>query len=164
MHGAGHQHLPGRDGPRAAALADLGHLLAGSNDYSLPACPDPQISNCLDVTGHELPHAPTNSLTALFEHTFRFGDGSRLAPRIAFHWESSSWLSVFNLGEGDQQKSYTRTDLGLRYQAAKQWYVDAYVQNVEDGRIKTNAQNAFGVWQSQYLPPRTYGVNIGYDF
>jgi iron complex outermembrane receptor protein len=143
---------------------ELGHLLAGSNDYTLPACPDPQISSCLDVTGHELPHAPSNSLTALFEHTFRFADGSRLAPRIAFHWESSSWLSVFNLGEGDQQKSYTRTDLGLRYQAAKQWYVDAYVQNVEDGRVKTNAQNAFGVWQSQYLPPRTYGVNVGYDF
>jgi iron complex outermembrane receptor protein len=71
---------------------------------------------------------------------------------------------VFNLGDGDLQKSYTRTDLGLRYQSMKQWYADAYVQNVEDGRIKTNAQNSFGVWQSQYLPPRTFGVNVGIAF
>jgi hypothetical protein len=31
--------------------------------------------------------------------------------------------------------------------------------------VKTNAQNSFGgVWQSQYLPPRTYGVTGGFDF
>jgi iron complex outermembrane receptor protein len=142
----------------------LGYLLAGSNDYTLPACPDPKISKCLDVTGHRLPHSPTGSLQALLEHTFHFANGDTLAPRVAFHYESGSWLSVFNLGEGDWQKAYSRTDLGLRYQSMKQWYLDAYVQNVEDGRIKTNAQNSFGTWQSQYLPPRTFGVNVGLAF
>jgi iron complex outermembrane receptor protein len=142
----------------------LGYLLAGSNDYALPACPDPKISKCLDVTGHRLPHSPTVSGTAQYEHTFRFADGSKLAPRVNFHYESGSWLSVFNLGPGDVQKAYTRTDLGLRYSAAKDWYVDAFVQNVEDGRIKTNAQNSFGAWQSQYLPPRTFGFNAGFNF
>ena len=142
----------------------LGYLLAGSNDYVLPKCPDPLISSCLDVTGHRLPHAPTVSGQAQYEHTFRFADGSTLAPRISLHYESSSWLSVFNMGDGDLQKSYTRTDLGLRYQAAKDWYLDAFVQNVEDGRVKTNAQNSFGAWQSQYLPPRTFGFNAGYNF
>jgi iron complex outermembrane receptor protein len=142
----------------------LGNLVAGSNDYSLPVCADTRISTCLDVTGNRLPHAPTVSGQALYEHTFHFADGSKLAPRVSFHYESSSWLSVFNLGPGDAQKSYTRTDLGLRYQAAKDWYVDAFVQNVEDGRIKTNAANGTGVWESQYLPPRTYGLNAGYNF
>ena len=143
---------------------ELGYLLAGSNDYSLPACPDTQISNCLNVTGHRLPHSPTGSITAQYEHTFRFADGSKLAPRVNLHYESASWLSVFNLGEGDEQKAYTRTDLGLRYSAAKDWYADAYVQNVENGRIKTNAQNSFGAWQSQYMAPRTYGINAGINF
>ena len=143
---------------------ELGYLLAGSNDYALPACPDPKISACLNVTGHRLPHSPTGSITAQYEHTFRFADGSKLAPRVNLHYESASWLSVFNLGEGDEQKAYTRTDLGLRYTAAKDWYVDAYVQNVENGRIKTNAQNSFGAWQSQYMAPRTYGVNAGFNF
>ena len=142
----------------------LGYLIAGSNDYSLPACADTRISTCLDVTGHRLPHAPTVSGQAQYEHAFHFADGSKLSPRVSFHYESSTWLSVFNLGSGDQQKSYTRTDLGLRYQAAKDWYVDAFVQNVEDGRIKTNAANGTGVWESQYLAPRTFGINAGISF
>jgi iron complex outermembrane receptor protein len=116
------------------------------------------------VTGHQLPHAPKVSGQAQYEHTFRFASGSKLQPRVNFHYESGSWLSVFNLGEGDRQKSYTRTDLGLRYSAAKDWYVDLFVQNVEDGRVKTNAQNSFGTWQSQYMPPRTFGVNAGIAF
>ena len=28
----------------------------------------------------------------------------------------------------------------------------------------TNAANSFGAWQSQYLPPRTFGVNVGLAF
>ena len=142
----------------------LGYLLAGSNDYSLPTCPDPKITSCLNVDGHRMPHSPTGSMQFQYEHTFRFADGGKLEPRINLHYESASYLSVFNLGDGDTQKAYARTDLGLRYQAAKQWYVDAYVQNVSDGRVKTNAQNSFGTWQSQYMPPRTFGVNMGYEF
>jgi iron complex outermembrane receptor protein len=144
---------------------ELGQLFGGSNDYALPPCPVPGIGNCLDVTGHRLPHSPTASGTIQYEHTFRFGDGSTLAPRIKLHHETSSWLSVFNLGEGDLQKAYTTVDLGLRYTAAKDWYVDAYVRNAGDEKVKTQAQNAFGgVWQAQYMAPRTYGVNVGVSF
>ena len=46
----------------------------------------------------------------------------------------------------------------------RDWYADFYVRNVEDAKIKTNAQNSFGVWQSQYLAPRTFGVNVGLYF
>jgi iron complex outermembrane receptor protein len=71
---------------------------------------------------------------------------------------------VFNLGEGDQQAAYTRADLGLRYAANKGWYVDAFVQNASNAKVKTNAQNSFGVWQSQYMPPRLFGVSAGMTF
>lgn len=152
----------------------LGHLVAGSNDYTLPVCPPEfgggtgpgQIPKCLNVTDHNLPHAPTFAAQLLYEHSFRFDNGAVLAPRVSTHFETGSWLSVFNLGDGDRQKSYTRTDLALRYSAAgpKPWWIDLFVQNVEDDKVKTNAQNAFGPWQAQYLPPRTFGVNLGVDF
>jgi iron complex outermembrane receptor protein len=142
----------------------LGHLIAGSNDYALPKCVDPKISTCLDVTGHKLPHAPTFSAQLLYEHRVHLPNGATLAPRASVHFETSSWLSVFNLGSPDEQSSYTRTDLGLRYNARKSWWVDGYVQNLENGRIKTNAQNGFGPWQSEYLPPLTIGMNVGIDF
>ncbi|HZR36884.1 MAG TPA: TonB-dependent receptor [Nevskia sp.] len=164
----------------------LGRLIAGSNDYTLPgttpignlpACPlnfnpDGTLippgnrTTCLDVTHHDLPHAPIFAAQVLYEHSFRFDSGAVLAPRVATHFETGSWLSVFNLGDGDRQTSYTRTDLALRYTAAspKPWWVDLFVQNVEDGKVKTSAQNSFGPWQAQYLPPRTFGVNVGADF
>jgi len=142
----------------------LGHLIAGSNDYALPICAVPGISNCLDVTGHELPHAPSLSAQLQYEHAFHLDSGAVLTPRISAHYESSSWLSVFNLGDGDRQDAYVRGDLGLRYVSPKTWYVDALVQNVGDGKVKTNAQNAFGVWQSQYMAPLTFALNVGTYF
>jgi len=143
--------------------AELKHLIGGSNDYSLPKCSVPGIDTCLDVTGNTMPHSPRFSAQLQYQHSFQLADGT-LIPRISTHYETSSWLSVFNLGEPDRQKAYNRTDIGLRYDANSKWYFDAFVRNVEDGKIKTSAMNANGPWQAQYLPPRTYGINVGRSF
>lgn len=144
----------------------LGFLIAGSNDYSLPACTVPGISTCLNVTGHELPHAPAASFQLAYEHSFDLPNGGAIVPRVSTHIETSSWLSVFNLGSGDKQDAYTRTDLSLRYESPSShpWSIEAFVRNVEDGNIKTNAQNAFGAWQAEYLPPRTFGIDVKASF
>jgi iron complex outermembrane receptor protein len=99
----------------------------------------------------------------VYSHKVQLSGGT-LTPRISTHYETSSWLSVFNLGEPDRQKAYTRTDLGMRYDADKKWYVDLFVRNVADKDVKTSAQNPQGVWQAQYLAPRTFGFNAGYTF
>lgn len=144
--------------------AKLGQLVGGSNDYLLPACNLPGISTCLDVTGNRMPHTPNVSVQLLYQHMFELADGATLTPRLSTHYETASWLSVFNLGEGDRQKAYTRSDIGLRYAANRSWWIDAFVRNVGDTKVKTSAMNAFGAWQAQYLPPRTIGVNTGIDF
>jgi iron complex outermembrane receptor protein len=141
----------------------LGYLVAGSNDYALPFCPDLG-SNCLDVTGNVMPHAPKFSAHLNYQHTFRMDDGNTLIPRISVHYETKSELSIFNLGPEDQQKAYAKYDIGLRYQGPKQFWVDAFVRNVGDKRIKTSAMNGGNVWVAQYLPPRTIGINAGIDF
>jgi iron complex outermembrane receptor protein len=147
----------------AYTKAELGTLIGGSNDYQLPACPIKDISSCLDVTGNTMPHAPKFSTQVVYSHMFQLSAG-KLTPRISTHYETASWLSVFNLGDPDRQKAYTRTDLGLRYDADKKWYVDLFVRNVADKDIKTSAQNPQGIWQAQYLAPRTFGFNAGYTF
>lgn len=151
----------------------LGTLIyAGSNDYAgLPACP-PQsnLANCMNITGHTLPHAPDASLTAIYEHDFHLSNGGRVTPRLSTQYQSTQWLSVFNLGAGDQQKSYVRTDLSLRYtEPQDRWWVNAYVQNIGNDDVRTNAmrfQDANGsfIYVSQYLPPRTYGIELGLWF
>ncbi|MRW93331.1 TonB-dependent receptor plug domain-containing protein [Duganella sp. FT80W] len=143
--------------------ATLKHLVGGSNDYKLPVCPlDPSIT-CLDVSGNTMPHTPKFSAQLQYQHSFELAEGT-LIPRISTHYETASWLSVFNLGDPDRQKAYNRTDIGLRYDAQSKWYFDAFVRNVEDGKIKTSAMNANGPWQAQYLPPRTFGINVGRSF
>lgn len=156
------------DGRLSVALAvldtKLGHLIAGSNDYALPPCTvDTRIETCLDVSGHKLPHAPKFSTTVQYQHTFRLADGSTLVPRITARYEDEVRLSVFDLGPEDRQKAYASADLGLRY-SKDRWWVDAFVRNVSDKKIKTSAFNGFGPWLAQYKPPRTVGINTGYDF
>ena len=152
---------------------ELGTLVyAGSNDYQgLPACPPASnLANCANVTGNDLPHAPNVSLTAIYEHDFHLGNGGRLTPRISAQYQSSQWLSYFNLGEGDQQKAYTRGDLSLRYtEPGDKWWVNAYVQNISDGKIRTSAgrflmSDGSLQYVSQYLAPRTYGLQFGVWF
>jgi iron complex outermembrane recepter protein len=151
----------------------LGTLLyAGSNDYGgLPACaPASGIGSCLDVSGNELAHAPDIALTLIYEHKFILGSGGTLTPRISAHYESETWLSPFNLGDGDKQKAYGRGDFMLRYapQDAK-WWAGLYVNNISDVKVRTNAgRTALSggqfIYTSQYLAPRTFGVNFGVEF
>lgn len=151
----------------------LGSLLyAGSNDYQgLPACaPQSGISACMNISGNDLPHAPDVSLTAIYEHDFHLGNGGRLTPRFSGQYQSDQWLSTFNLGAGDKQKAYFRGDLALRYtEPQDRWWAAAFVQNVTDGRVRTSAGRFAmpdGSFQyvSQYLPPRTFGVQLGVWF
>lgn len=145
---------------------------AGSNDYQgLPACPPASgIGNCLDVTGNELAHAPDAQLHVVYEHDFDLANGGRITPRISAHYETESWLSPFNLGDGDKQESYARGDFTLRYEAPEgKWWMDLFVDNIADGRVRTNAgrtQVSPGnfIYLSQYLPPRVFGVNFGFAF
>ena len=151
----------------------LGTLLyAGSNDYQgLPPCP-PQsnLSSCMNISGHTLPHAPDASLTAIYEHDFHLPNEGRLTPRISAQYQSMQWLSPFNLGSGDQQKAYVRSDFSLRYtEPQDRWWANVYVQNITDDKIRTNAMrfaeaNGGFVYVSQYLPPRTYGIELGVWF
>ncbi len=158
----------------------LGYLEAGSNDYGNlvanfgpggairngPACSIPGTA-CATFSGNTLAHSPSFSTQAIFEHDFHMMNDGTLTPRISFHYETSSWLSLFNDGPGDQQKAYSRTDLSLTYRAPgeKRWSIEAYVQNVEDGKIRTNAgATGDNIYTSQYLPPRTFGGNFRLDF
>ncbi len=164
----------------AFTKSKLGELVGFSNDYALPACTDrralanpslpynaatnPYVSaSCLDVTGNRMPHAPTFSGTLLYEHAFALASG-KLTPRTSIHYETASYLSVFNLGEGDRQNAYARVDIGARYTTGT-WYTDVFMRNVSDGKIKTSAGGGTaGVFTAQYKPPRTAGMNVGVDF
>ncbi|MBO9560919.1 MAG: TonB-dependent receptor [Caulobacter sp.] len=126
-------------------------------------------AHAVQLKGNELPHAPHFSGTVAYEHTFELANG-RVIPRISTHFESKSWLSYFNQGAPDQQGSYTRTDVSLRYEPAEApWSAEVFVQNLEDKNIKTGAgaagvPNYAPIWTAVYQPPRTWGVRLKTKF
>ncbi len=146
-----------------------GSGLLGSNDYAnLPSpCPDSRIGACVDVTGNTLPHAPDFATQVVYQHDFHLGNGATLTPRASFHYETSSWLSLLHDGAGDKQRSWHRTDLNLEYRvnADRPWSITAWVQNLEDKKVRTNAgATSDNIYTSQYQPPRTFGMDFRVDF
>ncbi|MFD1104987.1 TonB-dependent receptor [Sphingobium olei] len=149
-------------------------------------------SSIVELKGNELAHAPRFSATLSYEHDFELASGARITPRFTTHYETKSWLSYFN-GDAnpfmnanlpadnmpdrgtngtdwDRQKAYFRSDASIRFNSADQNYsVEAFVQNIENGRIRTGA-GAFGapryepVFLSNLQPPRTWGVRARANF
>ena len=121
----------------------------------------------MDATGNALPHSPTFSMQMIWEHSFLLPNDATLTPRVSSHFETSSWLSILHDGSGDKQPAYTRTDFNMIYRAPgrKHYELEFYVQNIEDGDIRTNAlATSDNIYTSQFLPPRTFGFNARYDF
>ncbi len=122
-------------------------------------------AHAVQLKGNELPHAPHFSGTVAYEHTSSWPTAGS-SRRIATHFESKSWLSYFNQGAPDQQKSYTRTDVTLRYEPAEApWSVEAFVQNLEDKNIKTGAgaagvPNYDPIWTAVYQRRRAPGASV----
>jgi iron complex outermembrane recepter protein len=143
--------------------------------YSLnPANP---LANVANIKGNDLPHAPAASLTVGYDHTFGLPNGDALVSHLTSHFETMSWLSYYNervpiggVADWDRQKAYSRTDYSLIYQGLgdKRYEVEAYVRNIEDHNVKSNAY----VYMIQnvpyplavYQPPRTWGVRLRYRF
>ena len=131
-----------------------------------------------NLQGNQLPHAPTFSGTLGWDHVFDLANGGDVTTHINTHLETKSFLSVFNYGNYDTQGSYTRTDVSIRYDAPPRhpYSVEFYVQNLEDGNIKTlsatynNSSPAANgvftnpVWQAQYMAPRVFGARATVQF
>jgi iron complex outermembrane recepter protein len=148
--------------------------------YSLnPADP---LANVTNIKGNELPHAPAASATLGYDHSFGLPNGDALVSHVSTHFETMSWLSYYNervpiggVSDWDKQTAYSRTELAAIYkgQGDKKYEVEAYVRNLEDHNIKTNAyvymvQNSASTLVPYplaiYQPPRTYGITFRYRF
>ena len=150
-------------------------ITVDSRLYSLnPADPLDHVQN---FKGNELPHSPPVSLTLGYDHTFELGNGDMLVPHVAFHYEARSWLSYYNerapiggVSDWDQQTAYTRTDATLTYKSGSEhkWEAEAFVKNIEDKNIKTNAYvyeiNGVNEPLAIYMPPRTFGGKVRVKF
>jgi iron complex outermembrane recepter protein len=80
-----------------------------------------------------------------------------------FHASGSYWVVPGSTYALDKQKSYTMTDLHLSYEGTKGFYLTAWAKNLENNAVTTYSEGPhFNLWY--LLPPRTYGLTIGYKY
>jgi iron complex outermembrane receptor protein len=123
--------------------------------------------NC-QLAGNTLAFSPRFIVALGFEHSwYELWDGT-VTFAVRSHLQTKEYFDAFNLPD-TTMGGYTSTDLNLIYESAKGgWKVDAYVRNIENATILTDAQpvatgglnsNVYG-----FAPPRTFGVKISKSF
>ncbi|MCY4211532.1 MAG: TonB-dependent receptor [Gammaproteobacteria bacterium] len=126
-----------------------------------------------DASGNRLTRAPEFTATiALVPLIWSAPFGGTFEPRVQFHYQSNVSLSILDR-PFEQQDSYTRTDVSLRYQSGGGfWYAELYGLNLENEDVATY-QECFDFRQvgaatrqceRTYAAPLTWGARIGVQF
>ena len=98
-------------------------------------------------------------------YTIGLGSAGTLTPEFQTYYNSGYILTDLTPDYGSN-KAYTKTDLRLTYRTADgAYYVQAYVNNVENEAIITRAvYTNHRALLVNYAPPRTYGLTGGIRF
>lgn len=147
------------------------------------ACGD-RVGGCPNVgtlNGNELPFAPDVTLRVDYEHFFEMDSGATITTHAGLVYNSSYWLSVWNVDcydsirlgtevcdNGDKQDAFATLDLRLRYDSPNQnYYVELYGQNVTGTTYATNAMrptNEDYVTPYAFNTPAMWGVRAGFSW
>jgi iron complex outermembrane receptor protein len=122
-----------------------------------------------NLAGHALEDAPRWKAAALASYRVDLGAWGTLTPVLKLTWTDHYWLRPYALPT-DRVDAYTRTDLRLVWQSEdERLSVEAYAENLEDeivyARLATTAEFTGSFPASLgLLPPRTYGVRVGFHW
>jgi iron complex outermembrane receptor protein len=135
-------------------------------DPRVPFTPDPTTLPDSDLSGNTPRNSPEwqGNLSAVYNHPTSGGATWTLAGNLAY--KDSQFFNEFN-DPRIASDAYTLVDAFVRYAtAAGSWTVEGWVKNIGDELVLAGA---FPVSTSRtiggtYLPPRRYGLTLGYSF
>ncbi len=121
-----------------------------------------------DLEGKQLPRAPELKYTLGLQYTLRLEDGNAIIFRGDYKWQDDVFFSAFNnpvLG----QRSYSWAKARITYQNdLNNWEAAVFIDNISDEEVATNATFNGDIIDSivtgNMAPPRTYGLDLRYQF
>ena len=121
-------------------------------------------SGLLDLSGNQLQYTSkyTNNLRLAYE--IPVGRGSvRLSGE--WNWRDKQYFSEFN-DRFEEQPAYSLYSAFARYTGADgKWYLQLFGKNLADKLIVSQTSiGGCACLNSQYMPPRTYGLTAGYKY
>ncbi|HET9429123.1 MAG TPA: TonB-dependent receptor, partial [Allosphingosinicella sp.] len=130
----------------------------------------------VNLKGNELAVSPPFKLNLNYEHAFDLGKRGAIVPWVNFHWEDSSYLTIWNVDKhtddmnfairdedirftDDRRDAFFSIDSTLRYYR-NNWFVEAYGYNLTDKIVQYWGGAAEGVAKGSFSMPRTFGVRF----
>lgn len=118
----------------------------------------------VDCSGQRPPQAPELSLNLSADHTVLLPSGATVDLGLRTRYQSEI-MTGFNYLPDDVQEAVWSHDAILTFTPAEgAWSLGAYVNNITDEVIKSNATHAANVQAFQLRPPRTYGIRLKASF
>ncbi len=133
---------------------------------SYPVCKsDPGL---VDLSGNRLPSAPRWQFGGGFDYDVPIGELGKITLNADATWQSKIYFNEFNNNDA-AQKGYALVNMsGTFYRNGDHLSVGAWVRNLTNKYVISNniiAAATFGyVRVGSLLPPRTYGMTLGYKF
>ncbi len=140
---------------------------------SEPGCPDPRPGSLFNgqknLKGNQLEDSPRWTISLLSRYEIDLGQNGTITPVVEFTYTDQYFLRPNNRSI-DRVGAYTKTDLRIIWRSPeRRWSVEAFVENLEDNTIYARrivgpeftgpSVTGFGL-----LPPRVYGVRVGFNW
>jgi iron complex outermembrane receptor protein len=135
-------------------------------DPLVPRTPDPTRLPQQNLAGNRPRNSPKWQFNVNASYVYPLAAGGTLTFAGNVAYKDSQFYNEFN-NPRIGADAYTMLDASVRYTSkAKKWTVDAWIKNIADELV---VAGAFPISTSRtiggtYLPPRRFGVTLGYSF
>jgi iron complex outermembrane receptor protein len=115
-------------------------------------------------------NSPKMAITASYQHNFTLGSLGNLTPRIDMKYKSEfdtvgEWKSYVDPYGYGIQEAYTMWDASAAFEhSSGRWSLNAYVKNITDYAVKTQARVTTMRTEMRLGDPRTFGATFSIKF
>ena len=157
----------------AALLTDTlkidGNLTYLDAEFEEYIAPDPARGGAeFDLSGNRMMATPEWSVNIGAEYTAEIGSWGTITSRGEYAYKSEVFFRPFNL-EQSRQDAYSTYNARVTFEPLDgNWNFSIWGKNLTDelvaGKIQIGGAVLGSPIETQYLPPRTFGVAVGYNF
>ncbi|MDH4105177.1 MAG: TonB-dependent receptor [Gammaproteobacteria bacterium] len=121
-----------------------------------------------DLSGNNLQNAPEYTARVALDYVHPLSDTGNIVAGIEASYQDDVYFTEFNNSDAFQE-AYTLVNARVGYEGGSgKWNVTGWVRNATDEFIYSNniitAPLYGSVRVGSLLPPRTYGITLGYNF
>jgi len=122
----------------------------------------------VDLSGNNLQNAPEYTARAALDYVRPVTETGSIIASVEAAYQDDVYFTEFNNADAFQE-AYTIVNARLGYEGGEgRWHVTGWVRNATDELVISNniitAPLYGSVRVGSLLPPRTYGVTLGYNF